>query len=383
MPKTNVRFFISKDGMLFIDDISPLEANILKELGIKMMGNLKNSSVSFKKPNYIALKNFRVPLPLPEGVNRLVDLHDSIISPLNSPFYKGGWRGLEKVSLNENAKNFISIFELKKIILNIYLKKCNLCGFKCNGNRAKAGKCPILMKARYNQYFVHMGEEKEIGRTLAIEMVGCNIHCKFCQKGKLIDSKIGRPVNKSLWKEIKDEYKAKGFNNISFLGGNPDQSISGIIDFLEHSPRWASQLPVIWHTNGYSTPDLYNILYGLIDLWIFDFKFFTDECAKHLCESPNYVDTAKTALKTICNLSSNAPVIVRHLILPGHWNCCQRPLIDWLIGIKSNIVLNPMHQYKPLWKITDKDGKLSRPIEMKDVALVKDYASNAGFIITE
>ncbi|MBI4691205.1 MAG: 4Fe-4S cluster-binding domain-containing protein [Nitrospirae bacterium] len=370
MPKYNLRFFVGNDGRLYIDDMSPLEADILGRLGLKIDKDIKGCSVSRKKIKNDVLKNIRIPLPLPDKTEGLVDLHNTVLTR-------------PAAYTKEKIKHGITIYKLKKLILEMYLKKCRLCGFQCIGHRAAEGKCPILKQPHYNQCFVHLGEEKEVGTTCAIEMVGCNIHCKFCQKGELINPTSGIPFNKEIWKEIKKEYENYGFDSISFLGGNPDQSIKGILDFLEKTPEWAASLPVVWHTNGYSKPQLYNLLNGLIDLWVIDFKYFKNECAVNLSGTRNYVETAQMAVETICSLSKDVPVIIRHLLLPGHTTCCQKPLIEWLTNFRSDIIFHPMSQYKPLWNITEKDGELFGTIKKEEVEQIRNYAIGRGIVLTQ
>ncbi len=225
---------------------------------------------------------------------------------------------------------------------------------------------------------------KEVGRSLAIELLGCNITCKFCQKGELINPKKLKvlPFTPSLWEEIKREYNDTDFDNISFLGGNPDQSFLAVLDFLENAPEWAMSFPIVWHTNGYSSPLFYHLLSGLVDIVVFDFKYFNNSCAFKLSKAPFYKETAKTALKAICSQKLFPLVIVRHLLLPGHWDCCQNPLISWLKRNKMDVVFHPLSQYKPLWKITNRDYKLSRTLKEKESIRVKNYTFHSGLILS-
>jgi putative pyruvate formate lyase activating enzyme len=372
MSKKKVRVFVGKDGCLVVEDPSPLEVEILKRLGIKIAPNPHATFGKRSFPNYRFLRDYGIQGAFPKGYRRLLSLHNKEVR-----------KALLGRNLGRNGG--YNVFHLKRMLLRKYLRKCCLCGHECGGQRASIGECPMGSPSYYHQHFVHVGEEKEVGRTLVIELTGCNLRCKFCQKGELIRSENVRvkPFNSVLWLEIMKEYQALDFDSISFLGGNPDQSIPAVLDFLESAPEKASHLPIVWHTNGYSTPDLYNILYGLVDLWIFDFKYYCDECALLLSSAPHYVTTAKEGLRTVCKLSGHAPVIVRHLALPGHWDCCQKPLIRWLSHIKGEIIFNPMPQYRPSWNVRDQDGELSRPISEEEFKRVHDYALRVGLIIEQ
>jgi putative pyruvate formate lyase activating enzyme len=368
MGKKNVRFFIDQTGRLSIEDLSPFEAEVLRKIGLSVeCSPIENGGGPAK---YAGWKDILIPLRKPLSLEGMVELHDRVLAdPLSLPA--------------EKADSSISLIELKKKILKEYLKECSLCGFRCGGIRASEGKCPIRRKAGCHQFFVHLGEEPEIGTTLAMELSGCNIDCRFCQKGELIQTEdSGRALNQALWREIHKESERNRFQNISFLGGNPDQSLMGVLSFLEKAPPWADRFPIIWHTNGYSSPDLYNLLNGLVDLWVFDFKYFHDPCALALSEAPHYRETAHRALQTVLTMNPDTPVIVRHLILPGHWDCCQKPLIDWFSHYKSGIIFHPMAQYKPLWKITEADGRLSFPLPEQEYRKTLEYAQKAGLLLT-
>ncbi|MEW6609397.1 MAG: radical SAM protein [bacterium] len=317
------------------------------------------------------LKNYLIPKMLPEELNKLLTLHNDVMKKILSD---------EKSRSDSN----LTVYEIKRKLFKAYLKECCLCGHKCGGERIDKGECAMGNTSYYHQHFVHIGEEKEIGRTLVIELIGCNIRCRFCQKGELINPHEVKGISftPSLWEEIRKEYPPGEFDNISFLGGNPDQSFLAILNFLRNAPSWASYLPIIWHTNGYSTPAFYNLLWGLVDILVFDFKYFNNNCAFTLSQAPQYKETATSALKTICEKKLFNLVIVRHLVLPGHWDCCQRPLVEHLRGLKSAIIFHPMAQYKPAWKITEKGGKLSLPLENSEFRQVEDYALNAGLTLT-
>jgi putative pyruvate formate lyase activating enzyme len=370
MPKQEMRLFISKDGMMVVEDPSPLEMAILNRLGIRLHENI--CSNSRPSPKYKLLRDYRIPLSLDRGQKRLLAIHNEEVRKALSG---------EDPVFDSNY----NLFNLKRSLLKGFLKRCCLCGYRCKGERILSGECPIGRPSYYYQHFIHIGEEREIGRTLVIELTGCNMRCRFCQKGELInpeDIKIN-PFTPTLWDNLKMDYQQGEFNSISFLGGNPDQSLLAVLDFLKHAPDWSSHLSIVWHTNGYSSPELYMLLWGLVDIWVFDFKYFDDRCAITLSQTPNYKATAKSALETICNMETLSSVIVRHLLLPGHWDCCQKPLIEYLSKyLKNRIIFHPMKQYLPLWRITPGDGEMNRRITTKELRQVLDYTYKSGLIVT-
>jgi putative pyruvate formate lyase activating enzyme len=42
-----------------------------------------------------------------------------------------------------------------------------------------------------------------------------------------------------------------------------------------------------------------------------------------------------------------AEVLVRHLVLPGHVECCTKPVLAWIAGNLPNVRVNVMDQYRP------------------------------------
>jgi putative pyruvate formate lyase activating enzyme len=369
MGKKDVRFFVTEDGKVAIEDLSPLEMKILVRMGVTIREDEKDGDAT-TQPMWASLRKVVIDGPLPNNLKGLEALHQTVMQNL------AGYMS------NGKSEHGFSIFELKKRILESYLRNCHLCGLDCGGIHARQGHCPILRRARYHHHFVHLGEEKEIGRTLVIELTGCNLSCRFCQKGELIEGG-GHLLGRDVWSEIRNDYDVGDFGNISFLGGNPDQSITGVLRFMERAPAWAKRLPIVWHTNGYSSPSLYRLLDGIVDIWVIDFKYFDDTCAVACSDAPDYVEYAKQALQSVVTHSPYVPVIVRHLMLPGHFQCCQKPLIDYLETLKSHIILHLMDQYRPLWRVTPRETDLNRTITLAEKERVTQLAVDKDIPLTQ
>jgi putative pyruvate formate lyase activating enzyme len=73
-------------------------------------------------------------------------------------------------------------------------------------------------------------------------------------------------------------------------------------------------------------------------------------------------------------------MIIRHLILPNHVECCSKPLLRWIIeNIGNKVVINIMGQYHPIYKAINHPD-ISRPPLNKEISEVMHYAKDLGYI---
>jgi uncharacterized Fe-S radical SAM superfamily protein PflX len=258
MGKKEIRITIDYDGFMQICDASSLEINILKRLGIPLMQESFQPLQDIKRTR---IKRLTVNPDLTLPLFDLMEMHDRFIRRNN------------KNTLIQDARDGISFYIFKKLIFKRLIEDCKLCGRMCG--KVHYSKCPVFFKNSVFQHYLHLGEEREIGKTLVLEISGCNMDCIFCDRHELMKNENGLLLGKALWREIEKEYLYGAFDSISFLGGNPDQSLSSVIDFLSIEPD-GKKIPIVWHTYGYSSPNLLNLINGLVDIWVFDFKYFSE-----------------------------------------------------------------------------------------------------------
>jgi len=46
-------------------------------------------------------------------------------------------------------------------------------------------------------------------------------------------------------------------------------------------------------------------------------------------------------------------MIVRHLMLPGHLECCTKPVLRWLANTLPGALVNVMDQYRPMHRAAE------------------------------
>jgi putative pyruvate formate lyase activating enzyme len=106
-----------------------------------------------------------------------------------------------------------------------------------------------------------------------------------------------------------------------------------------------ANIPQIWNSNMYLTTSSMELLDGVIDLFLTDFKYGNDACARRLSKVPDYF---RIVSRNHLLASEQAEVIIRHLVLPNHVDCCSIPILEWIAENTPQAQVNVMAQYRPM-----------------------------------
>ncbi len=129
--------------------------------------------------------------------------------------------------------------------------------------------------------------------------------------------------------------------NVNWVGGEPAPDLAYVLATLLHSN---CNIPQVWNSNMYMTEESMRLLDGTMDVFLSDFKFGNDDCAKRLCGVDNYFEVVS---RNHLLATKQSEVIVRHLVLPGHLECCTKPILKWLAENLPQADVNVMGQYRP------------------------------------
>ncbi|MBI5445334.1 MAG: radical SAM protein [Deltaproteobacteria bacterium] len=272
-----------------------------------------------------------------------------------------------------------SVLDLKTELGLRVLRRCRLCARLCGADRGRgAGPCRLGRHGIVAEHFVHIGEEPPINPSLVLSLAGCSLRCRHCQQAWLLEPAevAGEALDESLWERL----DLTGARSMSFVGGNPSESLPAALSFLSGVPDgW--HLPIVWNCHGYESAETLALLRGVVDVYLPDFKYGNDRCAEELSIVPGYVETAAKAVAEM--LQQGVPVIVRILVLPGHVECCHRPAIDRLAHMmgRENVFLSVRGQYSPDHLITGRDADLARRPTAEECARVREHAEALGLTL--
>ena len=240
-----------------------------------------------------------------------------------------------------------SLLDIKIELARRILKNCHFCERRCGVDRLEGelGFCKVGKNSYYSSEFLHLGEEPELVPSHTIFFSGCTFHCCYCQNFDIATHpKSGRVVSSDeMAKIITLRYK-EGSKNVNFVGGNPDPNLYTIFKIVK---KVDLNLPLIWNSNMYTSKEAMAILEGLIDVFLGDFRYGNDECAKKYSDVSNYFEVVSRNFKIAYR---QAEVILRHLVLPGHLRCCSRKIMEWVKENIPQVYFNLMFQYHPCYR---------------------------------
>jgi putative pyruvate formate lyase activating enzyme len=126
----------------------------------------------------------------------------------------------------------------------------------------------------------------------------------------------------------------------------------------------------------YTSLEAMKLLEGIIDLYLADFRYGNDECARKYSDVKNYWQIITRNFELAYD---TADVILRQLVLPGHLDCCAKPIMKWVSQKMPDVYFNLMFQYHPCYRASlypEIDRRLTPEERERALALAKKYELN-------
>lgn len=264
-----------------------------------------------------------------------------------------------------------SLLDIKIELATRIFQECHFCERRCGiDRRKKAGNCGVK-EPKISSEFLHLGEEAVLIPSYTIFFSGCTFHCVFCQNWDISQKSCGVYIKPTEHVNTIKNRKQQGARNVNWVGGDPTPNLYYILKVLKELNK---NIPQVWNSNMYCSIETMNLLDRVIDLYLTDFKYGNDECARRLSKVENYMDIVKRNHK---KAHDNGEMIIRHLVMPNHIECCSKPIIKWISENLPNATVNIMAQYRPVYKAYDHED-ISRRVSIDEVQLVKEYANEIG-----
>jgi len=265
---------------------------------------------------------------------------------------------------------------------------CNLCPRRCNAQRTKTenlkGFCKMPLLPSVARADLHFWEEPIISGengSGTIFFSGCSLSCAFCQNYELSHNGFGKQISCERLAEIFKELEQKGAHNINLV--TPTHFIYAIKKALEiYKPK----IPIVYNSSGYELTESLRKLEGLVDIYLLDLKYISNDKAKLYSKAENYPEFAKKAVLEAVRQQPTAcfkegimqkGVIVRHLLLPQGTKEAIA-VFDWVKENAKEAYFSLMSQYIPCGEAVTMPI-INRKITSREYEKVVDYVINQNF----
>jgi len=256
---------------------------------------------------------------------------------------------------------------------------CRLCERGCGAERnaKKKGVCGVL-EPMISSEFLHFGEEPELVPSHTVFFAGCTFKCVFCQNWDISqDPGAGRPIPPE---DMAMRIESGGGINVNWVGGDPTSNLTYVIRVMSAMRKRGINKAQVWNSNMYLSREAMGVLDGVIDVYLGDFKYGNDDCARRLSGVERYWDVV-TRNHTLA--AAQCEILLRHLVMPGHIECCTKPVLDWVAeNIPIEVLrVNVMDQYHPdhlVLKDKDRFRELARPLRPSEYLEAFEYARKLG-----
>ncbi len=258
-------------------------------------------------------------------------------------------------------------------------RRCELCEHRCGVDRVagQRGFCGADTVARVWRYWVDYAEELPLTPSLLIYLSGCDLRCDFCiSESNAFDPSRGVPLTATWLEAVLKWAVEQGARTLQWIGGEPTIHAPAILDALA---RCSQRLPVVWKSDFYSTPETWTLLDGMVDIYVADFKFGNDACAQRIAGVERYMEIVT---RNLADTEQRGQLYVRHLLLPGHDECCLRPILAWLQQRMPHVPLSIRAGYLPRWRAA-RHPELARPLTRGDGQRALQLAADHGLTVID
>lgn len=216
---------------------------------------------------------------------------------------------------------------------------------------------------------------------------GCSLRCLFCQNFPISQHGEGTEISVDRLAEILIELQTAGCHNANLV--SPTQYAPQIALALEAARRQGLEIPVVYNTHGYDTPEALEWMAGRVDIYLADVKYADDGDAERCSGIAGYSRINREALRIMfsqvghlredpeAGLATRG-LMVRILVLPEGIEGARTSLVRLKEDFSTDLCLSLMAQYVPLHR-AGQFPPLDRALREGEYEEVLDFALELGF----
>ncbi len=270
------------------------------------------------------------------------------------------------------------------------LEACRLCPHECGVDRlaGERGICRTGRHAKVASFSPHFGEEAPlVGRcgSGTIFISSCNLFCSFCQNYEISHRGEGIEVEPEQMAALMLRLALTGCHNINFV--TPTHVVPQILEGLLIAAEEGLDVPLVYNSGGYDSVETLQILDGIVDIYMPDFKFWDPQQAGRFCRAFDYRERAVEAIREMHRQVGDLEIdsegiavrglLVRHLVMPGDVAGTAEVMRFLAEEISVHTYVNIMDQYRPCYRAHD-DRLINRRVTREEFSRAVAAAEAAG-----
>jgi putative pyruvate formate lyase activating enzyme len=269
---------------------------------------------------------------------------------------------------------------------------CCLCPRQCQVDRTagQLGYCNAGNQAEVSHWQRHYGEEppfSQNGGAGTIFFAHCNMRCVYCQNYQISQQQGHKNrISVNQLTDIMLKLQEEQAENIDLV--SPTHFVPMLIEAIYAAKQQGLRIPIVYNTNGYEDEKIIQLLEGIVDIYMPDLKYDSEDAGLLYSGVSDYVYYAKKAIELMyrqvggfkLNETGQAVsgLFVRHLVLPNNISASKQ-VLDFLHSeIGTDIGLSLMSQYAPCYR-ADGFKKINRVLNKQEYEPVVEYAQQLGF----
>jgi putative pyruvate formate lyase activating enzyme len=265
-----------------------------------------------------------------------------------------------KLDVRELDVPRFSLLDLKAMLAEEVMRACELCERRCGVDRTKAerGFCNAGKEWRITNSGVRTDVEQELAPAFTISSAGRT------------DAQAGTAWPEGHVAKWAQAMEKAGCRSLHVTGGEPACYVANVLRMLA---ACKANLPAVFGSDACMSEKAMELLDGAVDVFLLDFRYFDNDCARMLSDAPRYAEAAK---RTHLLAKMQAELIVRVPLMPEHIECDAKPALKW---IKSN--LGPWTRVNVITKYERRDRGymgMDRKLTADEIADAIAYAKKAG-----
>lgn len=238
---------------------------------------------------------------------------------------------------------------------------------------------------------LHFGEEPCFsgkGGTANFFFHSCNMACVYCQNHQISQDSIGdNVITPECFAEKALCFQKTGANFIGLV--SPSHQAPQIAEAVVMAKREGVVLPIIYNTSGYDSVGSLELFENLVDIYLPDTKYASDEKAKKYSGAEGYIEASRRAILEMYRQAGDIIINpktglaqkgmwVRHLVLPGNIAGTFECLKFLATEVSKKIGISIMAQYAPLNRAKEYP-EIGRIITGEEYENALDIAYMLGF----